>query len=108
MVAALQPAVGRQGCRRRPDDRGAAVYRDTIRPGLAELGVLGLHVPEADGGQGAGLTELAVALEELGRALVPGGLVPTVLASAVAGLGRACPARLSRLWLKGAGTGPSH
>ena len=65
------------------EDSGAAVYRDTIRPGLAELGVLGLHVPEADGGQGAGLTELAVAVEELGRAMLPGGLVPTVLASAV-------------------------
>jgi alkylation response protein AidB-like acyl-CoA dehydrogenase len=65
------------------DDSGSALYRDTIRPGLAELGVLGLHVPEADGGQNAGLTELAVAVEELGRALVPGAFVPTVLASAV-------------------------
>jgi 3-oxochol-4-en-24-oyl-CoA dehydrogenase len=65
------------------DDSGAALYRDTIRPGLAELGLLGLHVPEADGGQGAGLTELAVAAEELGRALVPGAFVPTVLASAI-------------------------
>ncbi len=65
------------------DDSGAAFYRDTIRPGLAELGVLGLHLPEADSGQGAGLTELAVAIEELGRALAPGSLVPTVLASAV-------------------------
>ena len=65
------------------NDGGAGLYRDTIRPGLAELGVLGLHVPDADGGQGAGLTELAVAVEELGRALVPGGFVPTALASAV-------------------------
>ncbi len=40
-------------------------------------------MPEADGGQGFGLPELTVAVEELGRALVPGGLVPTVLASAV-------------------------
>ena len=65
------------------DDSGAALYRDTIRPGLAELGVLGLHLPEADGGQGAGMTELAIAAEELGRALVPGDFVPTVLAAAV-------------------------
>jgi alkylation response protein AidB-like acyl-CoA dehydrogenase len=65
------------------DDSGTAFYRDTIRPGLADLGVLGLHLPEADGGQGAGLTELAVAMEELGRALVPGGCVPAVLTSAV-------------------------
>jgi 3-oxochol-4-en-24-oyl-CoA dehydrogenase len=65
------------------DDSGGALYREILRPGLAELGALGLHVPEADGGQGAGLTELAVALEELGSALVPGGFVPTVLASAI-------------------------
>jgi alkylation response protein AidB-like acyl-CoA dehydrogenase len=65
------------------DDSGAAFYRDTIRPGLAELGVLGLHLPEADGGQGAGLTELAIAAEELGQVLVPGDFVPTVLAGAV-------------------------
>ncbi len=65
------------------DDSGAAFYRDAIRPGLAELGVLGLHLPEANGGQGAGLTELAVAIEELGSALLPGSLVPTVLTTAV-------------------------
>ena len=65
------------------DDSGAAFYRDTIRPGLAELGVLGLHLAEVDGGQGAGLTELAIAAEELGRALVPGDFVPSALAAAV-------------------------
>jgi 3-oxochol-4-en-24-oyl-CoA dehydrogenase len=65
------------------DDSGAAFYRDTIRPGLAELGVLGLHVPETDAGQGAGLTELAIAAEELGQALVPGDFLPSALAAAV-------------------------
>jgi alkylation response protein AidB-like acyl-CoA dehydrogenase len=65
------------------DDSGAAFYRDTIRPGLAELGVLGLHLPEADAGQGAGLTELAIAAEEVGHALVPGDFIPTALAAAV-------------------------
>src|SRR3984957_4724788 len=57
-------------------------YRDALRPALAEQGLPGLHVPEADGGQGFGLAELAVAIEELGRALVPGNFVPTALASA--------------------------
>ena len=56
------------------EDHGAALYRDTLRPGLAAQGLLGLHLPEALGGQGAGLPELAVAAEELARALVPGGL----------------------------------
>jgi alkylation response protein AidB-like acyl-CoA dehydrogenase len=65
------------------DDGGAACYRDTLRPALAAQGLLGLHVPEADGGQGGGLGELAIAIEELGRALTPGSFVPTVLASAV-------------------------
>jgi alkylation response protein AidB-like acyl-CoA dehydrogenase len=65
------------------EDHGAAVYRDTLRPGLAAQGLLGLHLPEALGGQGYGLPELAVATEELGRAMVPGGFLPTVLAGAI-------------------------
>jgi alkylation response protein AidB-like acyl-CoA dehydrogenase len=64
-------------------DRGAALYRDSLGPSLAGQGLLGLHAPERDGGQGFGLAELSVALEELGRALVPGSFVPTALASAV-------------------------
>ena len=64
-------------------DHGAALYRDTLRPGLAAQGLLGLHLPEALGGQGAGLPELAVEAGELARALVPGGFLPTVLAGAV-------------------------
>jgi len=51
--------------------------------GLAELGLLGLHLPEDAGGAGAGLLELAVAAEELGRALTPGPFLPTTLAGAV-------------------------
>ena len=65
------------------EDHGAAVYRDTLRPGLAAQGLLGLHLPEALGGQGYGLPELAVATEELGRAMVPGGFLPTALAGAI-------------------------
>src|SRR5712691_11030623 len=64
-------------------DCGAALYFDALAPGLAEQGLFGLHIPEADGGQGYGLPELVVALEETGRALVPGAYLPTVLASAV-------------------------
>jgi 3-oxochol-4-en-24-oyl-CoA dehydrogenase len=75
------PAVARAVADGKED--GTAHYRDTLRPRLADQGLLGLHVPEADGGQGFGLPELTVAVEELGRALVPGGLVPTALASAV-------------------------
>ncbi len=63
-------------------DSGSERYRESLQPGLAEQGVLGLHLPEEHGGQGYGLPELAVALEELGRALVPGAYLPTVFASA--------------------------
>jgi len=64
-------------------DSGSALYLDSLAPGLAEQGLLGLHLPDEDGGQGYGLPELAVAAEELGRALVPGAFLPTVWASAV-------------------------
>jgi 3-oxochol-4-en-24-oyl-CoA dehydrogenase len=50
---------------------------------MAALGWLGLHLPEAHGGSDAGLEELVVVVEELGRGLAPGPLVPTVVASAV-------------------------
>ena len=52
----------------------AAVWR---RLG-AELGVLGLSVPEADGGAGGTLVDQAIAVEELGAALACGPLVGTV------------------------------
>jgi alkylation response protein AidB-like acyl-CoA dehydrogenase len=50
---------------------------------MAAQGWLGLHVPEADGGQGFEVSELAVVLEELGYALLPGPVLPTVLAAAI-------------------------
>ncbi|QKG21914.1 acyl-CoA dehydrogenase [Actinomadura verrucosospora] len=50
---------------------------------LAGQGLLGLHLPEDAGGAGYGLVELAVVVEELGRAITPGPFLPTVLASAV-------------------------
>jgi alkylation response protein AidB-like acyl-CoA dehydrogenase len=50
---------------------------------LADLGWLGLHVPESAGGSGFGLAELGVVLEELGRACAPGPFLPSVLAAAV-------------------------
>jgi len=50
---------------------------------LSELGWTGLHLPEEHGGQGFGLPELAVVIEELGHAVAPGPFLPTVWASAV-------------------------
>jgi 3-oxochol-4-en-24-oyl-CoA dehydrogenase len=50
---------------------------------MVDLGWLGIHLPEAYGGSGAGLLELVVVLDELGRQVAPGPFLPTVLASAV-------------------------
>jgi alkylation response protein AidB-like acyl-CoA dehydrogenase len=50
---------------------------------MAQLGWLGIHLPEVHGGAGAGLLELVVVLDELGRQVAPGPFLPTVLASAV-------------------------
>ncbi len=50
---------------------------------MAAQGWLGIHLPEAFGGQGFGLFELAVILEETGRSLVPGPLLPSVATSAL-------------------------
>ncbi len=64
---------------------------------LAAQGLLGLHLPEDVGGAGYGLVELAVVLEELGRAIVPGPFLPTVLASAVLSRAQGTP-RTCRRW----------
>jgi alkylation response protein AidB-like acyl-CoA dehydrogenase len=50
---------------------------------MAELGWMGLHVDEASGGHGFGLTELSIVLEALGHALAPGPFLATTLASAL-------------------------
>ncbi len=50
---------------------------------MAAQGWLGLHLPEDEGGQGFTLGELAVVVEELGYALLPGPLLPTLLVSAL-------------------------
>jgi 3-oxochol-4-en-24-oyl-CoA dehydrogenase len=63
-------------------DSGAARYAESVHAALAAQGLLGLHLPERQGGQGFGLAELAIAVAELGRGLLPGGYLPTVLASA--------------------------
>ncbi|MDE2362851.1 MAG: acyl-CoA/acyl-ACP dehydrogenase [Hyphomicrobiales bacterium] len=50
---------------------GKAKYDAKIWKGLADLGLLGIAIPEEFGGAGAGRLELCVVAEELGRALAP-------------------------------------
>ncbi|MDP9100932.1 MAG: acyl-CoA dehydrogenase [Actinomycetota bacterium] len=65
----------------------AALEQPEQRPawwsGFAQQGLLGLHVPEESGGSGAGGVELAVVVEELGRALAEGPALPTLLVGLV-------------------------
>lgn len=49
-----------------------------------EIGVAGLTVPEKYGGAGAGLAEMQVALEELGRVLAPSPLLGSAVVAAQA------------------------
>jgi alkylation response protein AidB-like acyl-CoA dehydrogenase len=74
---------------------------------LAALGWLGPAVPEAEGGEGYGFAEAAVVVEELGRALAPGPMLPTMWAAALAGPGHdlASGRRVGAVALQGAVTG---
>jgi alkylation response protein AidB-like acyl-CoA dehydrogenase len=47
---------------------------------MAELGWLGLSLPEESGGSALGMVETAILLEELGRAACPAPYLPTILA----------------------------
>src|ERR1700743_922442 len=50
---------------------------------MVSTGWLGLHIDERFDGQGYGLPELTIVLEQLGRAAVAGPFLPTVVVSAV-------------------------
>ena len=49
---------------------------------MAELGWMGIAIPEQYGGQGMTYVDLAVLLEEMGRALVPGPFFASVCLAA--------------------------
>jgi acyl-CoA dehydrogenase len=58
------------------DDRG---FTDLVWQGLADLGVVGLLAPEGRGGAGQGMVDMAVVVEELGRAVHPGPFVSSAI-----------------------------
>jgi alkylation response protein AidB-like acyl-CoA dehydrogenase len=64
---------------------------------LAELGLCGLYVPEAQGGMGMGPVEGMVVMEELGRGIVLEPLVQSLIAGAI--LAAHAPANLADKWL---------
>jgi len=56
---------------------------DALWKEIVATGWLGLHVDERFGGQGYGLPELSIVLEQLGRAAIGGPFLPTVAVSAL-------------------------
>ena len=64
---------------------------------LAELGLAGLYIAEADGGMGMGPIEGMVVMEELGRGMVLEPLAQTLIAGGV--IGAYAPADLKAAWL---------
>ena len=63
---------------------GKADYDRELWKGLAEMGFLGVAIPEEYGGAGAGHLELCVVAEEMGRALAPVPFSSTVYLAAEA------------------------
>ena len=65
-------------------DAWAAGERPAFWNVLVTQGFHAVHLPERVGGQGGGLVEAACVLDAAGYALLPGPLLPTVIAGAVA------------------------
>lgn len=70
---------------------------------MVQLGWPGLHIPEEYGGSGYGLEELVIVVEETGRTMTPGPLVPTVIASAT--INAAADDDVKSKWLPGLADG---
>jgi alkylation response protein AidB-like acyl-CoA dehydrogenase len=59
-----------------------AGYSPAVWQQLADLGLMGVMIPEEYGGQGLGLVEQALVLEEMGRAAYPGPYFATAILGA--------------------------
>ena len=90
---------------RRTRIAGAGGFSREAYGELAELGLTGLYVPEADGGLGMGPVEGMVAMEELGRGLVLEPMAQTLIAGGV--LACHAPAALKSSWLSRIASGES-
>jgi alkylation response protein AidB-like acyl-CoA dehydrogenase len=72
-------------------------YSPELWKKMAELGWLGLVFPEEHGGSGGDFLDLALLLEEMGYALVPGPFFSTVVLFGLAVLEAASPEQKSRI-----------
>src|SRR5438093_1509915 len=83
---------------------GRAGYDEELWRKIADQAWLGVLVPEEHGGLGLGVTDLAIILEEMGRALVPGPFFSTAaLGTPAIVIGDR--ADLKRTWLEAIVTG---
>src|ERR1700759_1221037 len=85
---------------------GKASYDKELLKGLAEMGFLGVAIPEEFGGAGAGHLELCVIAEEMGRALAPVPFSSTVYLAAEAILLAGSDAQKKK-WLPNIARGPA-
>src|SRR6516165_602898 len=92
----LESECNTQFVRRRMAEPAAVT--DEFWQKLAEQGWLGIIYPEEEGGSGLGLVDLVVLMEEMGRAVMPGPFLSTVLLGGAA-IGEAGTQAQRRQWL---------
>jgi alkylation response protein AidB-like acyl-CoA dehydrogenase len=92
----LDSECNTQFVRQRMAERAAVT--DEFWQKLAEQGWLGIVYPEAEGGSGLGLVDLVVLMEEMGRAVMPGPFLSTVLLGGAVIAEAGAPAQ-RRQWL---------
>src|SRR3954463_4490748 len=68
--------------------QGWSVFDRDLWRKLAAAGITGIAVPEEHGGGGLGFLEVATVLEEVGRAVAPVPMVPTLATAYVLGAHR--------------------
>jgi alkylation response protein AidB-like acyl-CoA dehydrogenase len=83
---------------------GGATHSDALWKGVAEMGWLGVAVPESHGGAGFGQLELALIAHEIGRALAPIPFGPSVYLASEALLSAGSDAQKER-WLPALASG---
>jgi alkylation response protein AidB-like acyl-CoA dehydrogenase len=81
VVRGLESAGGRASS---ADNPGLPIAGD-LWSGLADLGVFSIAVPEADGGGGGTVADVAVVAEQLAAVMAPGPILPTLLGGLILG-----------------------
>ena len=81
-VAELAADLGATALVKASETEGPVVFAP-VAAGVASLGLAGIAVPESAGGGGGSLLDAAVAVEAAAAGMLPGVLLPTVVASLV-------------------------